>query len=637
MLSNSSRPGRVRALVGAAVGARVRLAVLGTTLPVLAAAVGVASCRDTLATAAQPQGTLNSQSLATKAGVEGLLAGAYRALDANNSVLAWGNAASDWVWGSTTSDDALKGSNSGDQPGIQDIDLYNWGTGNTDGYVNDKWRGAYEGVSRANATLNLLTSVQKGSAGAIDAATAASIAGEAIFLRAHYHFSAYRVFGNIPYVRETDTDFRKPNEAASAVLADVIKDLDTAMTLLPASPRSAGRVSKWTAMAYKGRAQMYAAQYAAALTTLRAVQSGGPYGLETSYDHVWTANPSYWNGKETILAYQAAVNDGDPNAYDSNYGERLNFPHSGSHFGCCGFHQPSQNLVNFYTVDGATGLPAAVVSPSTWNSNNAELTGGSATPVDPRLDFTVGRRGAPYKDWGLPANDLSWIRDPVYDGPYNPKKNAHEQANVSTSESTVGWQTTQLNAVKIHIFRYADMLLLLAEAEVEAGSTENARQIVNQIRARAAAGVQGCGYTSSPVDGAAAASNTLLVSTYPSCKGDSRMVVPITDPSIKWANYKVGQYPAGSFSDQNFARNAVRAERRLELAMEGQRFFDLKRWGTFQTVLNDYVAVEKNRLPSYFVGAQPVTARYQYFPIPSAQIELSKKGDTPQLKQNPGW
>ena len=601
-----------------------RSLLLGPALPLLAA-LGLGACKETLTEAAQPLGTLNATSLANQAGVEATLVSAYRALDYNNSVGGgWGNAASDWVWASVTSDDAHKGSNAGDQPGIQGASLYNWSSANTDSDLNDKWRGAYEGVSRTNATLNLLHSVQKSSPSAISTSDANAITGEAMFLRAHYHFSAYRLWGNIPYYREADTDFRKPNETAAAVIADIEKDLDSAIVLLPTSPRGGakGRAMKMTAMAYLGRVQAYAGQWPAALTTLRAVQASGTYALETSFDHVWTGRPAYWNGPETILAYQASVNDGEPNGNNGNYGERLNFPYSGSHFGCCGFHQPSQDLVNFFAVD-ANGLPAALSNPN-WNANNNNFVGGSTTPVDPRLDWTVGRFGTPYKDYGLP--NASWVRDINYSGPYSPKKNAHEQATISTTESTVGWTPTQLNAVKIHIFRYADALLLLAEAEVEAGSPENARLIVNQIRTRAAAGVQGCG---------SADAGTLAL--YPTCASDTRLSVPINDPSIKWATYQVGLYPAGSFSDQNYARNAVRAERRLELAMEGQRFFDLKRWGIYQQRLTDYRTAESVRVPSYFAGAGPITSRLLYFPIPSTQIQLSIVGSTPALKQNPGW
>jgi hypothetical protein len=416
------------------------------------------------------------------------------------------------------------------------------------------------------------------------------------------------MWGNIPYYRENDTDYRKPNEPKATVVTDLLKDLDSAIVLLSTSPRNGevGRATQWTARAYKGRVQVYAGKYADALTTLRQVRASGPYALEASFDRVWTGFQEYTNGKETILAFQASANDGDPNGSNANYGERLNFPHSGSPFGCCGFHQPSQNLVNFYQVDGS-GLPLALTN-TAWNARDANFTAAQkATPVDPRLDWTVGRDGVPYKDWGPHASD--WIRAPAYGGPYSPKKNAHEKA--SGAQSTVGWTNTQLNSVNIHIFRYADMLLLLAEAEVEAGSLETARQIVNEIRARAAVKVQGPG------------------------ADRANMAVPINDPSITWATYRVGQYTA-PWTNQADARTRVRYERRLELAMEGQRFFDLRRWGIADQTLNSYLTVEKTRR-LYLTGAEPFTARHRWYPIPPIQIELSKVGAESPLKQNPGW
>jgi starch-binding outer membrane protein, SusD/RagB family len=583
---------------------------VGTVLPMLLA-LGLYACDDTLTKAAEPQGTLDPSTISTPEGVEASLIATYRALDwfdgANFD--SWGWAASDWVWASVTSDDAYKGSEASDQPGVTDIELYNWTTNGTDQYLNDAWKGAYEGVSRANTTLRLLTAVQEASPGLISDEDASSIAGEAIFLRAHYHFKAWRLWLNIPYFRGTDTDFRKPNSDSATVVAEMLTDLDSAIALLPATPRggSAGRVTRWTAQAYKGRVHAYAHQWPEALATLQAVRTGGPYALETSYDFVWTGFPERRNGKETILAYQATANDGDPDGNNANYGERLNFPHSGSPLqGCCGFHQPSQNLVNFFAVDAATGLPRALTDPN-WNANDAEFEAGAATPVDPRLDWTVGRDGVPYKDWGPHAS--GWIRSEAYGGPYSPKKNVHEIA--SGAQSNVGWAPTQQNAVPIHIFRYADMLLLLAEAEVEVGSLENARTIVNEIRTRAGVAAQGPG----------------------TIKGN--IAVPIDDPSITWANYQVGLYTT-PFASQEQARSAVRYERRLELAMEGQRFFDLRRWGLMEEVLNNYLAAEKNRR-SYLTAAQAVTERYRRYPIPSVQIELSKVNGVPTLTQNPGW
>jgi hypothetical protein len=356
---------------------------------------------------------------------------------------------------------------------------------------------------------------------------------------------------------------------------------------------------------------------------LRDVRNNGPYDLEPSFDRVWSGFASNENGPETILAYQASANDGEPNGNNANYGERLNFPHSGSPLGCCGFHQASQNLINFYRVDAA-GLPLAL-SDANWNTSDVEFEAGNMARVDPRLDWTVGRDGVPFKDWG--THEAGWIRAPAYGGLYSPKKNIHEDA--SGAESNVGWVPTQLNSVNIHIFRYADMLLLLAEAEVEAGVLENARAIVNEIRARAGATAQGCGFPPDP------GNRTQLLARYAGCNGDSRIAVPINDASITWADYEVGQY-ATAWTDQAFARNAVRSERRLELAMEGQRFFDLRRWGNAESVLNAYVTVERNRRP-YLTAASAFASRHMLYPIPSLQIELSEVDGTPRLTQNPGW
>ena len=375
--------------------------------------------------------------------------------------------------------------------------------------------------------------------------------------------------------------------------------------------------------------QVYAGDYTGALVTLRDVRNNGPFALETSFDHVWTGFVQYRNGPETILAYQSSVRDGEPNGWNSNFGERLNFPHSGSHFGCCGFHQPSQNLVNFFAVD-ANGLPLAVTTPN-WNTLDTSFTGGILTPVDPRLDWTVGRDLVPYKDWGL--HDRSWIRDASFGGPYSPKKNVHEQA--ADAENNVGWQATQTNNVPMHIFRYADMLLLLAEAEVEAGALENARTIVNQIRARAGQVGQGCGLPSDATD------STAEVALYPGCAGDNRIAVPLVqNPTIDsvttpWAIYRIGQYTV-PWTDQAFARTAVRYERRLELAMEGQRFFDLRRWGAADTTLNNYLASEGTRR-RWLPFAAVFSARHALYPIPSLQIELSRVGNQDMLQQNPGW
>src|SRR5262245_38672703 len=592
---------------------------VGTAVMLCATGV-VYGCSDFLDTAATPQGTLDGQTLATKAGVEGTLIAAYRSLDWTNGVGGnWGSAASNWIWGSVTSDESYKGSEATDQPAIDPIEMYQWSAAGVDGELNDKWRAVYEGVVRSNATINLLKQVRASKPGEISDVDAKGIKGEATFLRAHYHFEAWRMWGNIPYYRETDADFRKPNLTQAEAGAEILKDLDAAIALLPTTPRNnnVGRVTQWTAKAYKGRVQVYLGQFAAALTTLRDVRANGPYALEPSFDRVWTGYSDYANGKETILAYQASANDGEPNGNNANYGERLAFPHSGSPFGCCGFHQPSQNLVNFFATDATTGLPLALTS-TTWNASNANFTAAIKTPVDPRLDWTVGRDGVPFKDWGPHAAD--WIRSPTYGGPYSPKKNVHEKS--SGAGSNVGWTNTQLNSVNIHIFRYADMLLLLAEAEIEAGTLDNARIIVNDIRTRAGVKVQGPGGTA------------------PNFGERASVAVAINDPRITWATYKIGLYTT-PFADQNAARTAVRYERRLELAMEGQRFFDLRRWGIADQTLNGYLTgvaggrEDARRLQ--LQSAQTFAAKHALYPIPAVQIDLSKSAGGAGLKQNNGW
>src|SRR5688500_20243421 len=117
------------------------------------------------------------------------------------------------------------------------------------------------------------------------------------------------------------------------------------------------------------------------------------------------------------------------------------------------------------------------------------------------------------------------------------------------------------------------------------------------------------------------------------------IAVPIDDSSITWADYRVGQYPV--FPNQAYAREAVRAERRLELAMEGQRLFDLRRWGIAETILNGYVngigggAEENRRL--YLRQAETFAPKHALTPLHQVQIDLSKVGGQTTLTQNPGW
>jgi len=535
------------------------------------------------------QGGLDGNTLANQDGVEGSLISAYSLLDGWGNYGNWGGASSNWIFGSVASDDAYKGSEPGDQQASSDVELYQWGTGAADGYLNSKWEVTYDGIDRANATINLLNSIE-----GIPDADIDRIQGEAIFLRAHYHIEAWRFWKNIPYYKEDDTDFRKSNVGTDA-LALAISDLQTAITLLPTSQGQVGRVNKWTAKAVMGRAQIFANDFSGALSTLRDVVDNGPYDLEDNFHFVFDV--AHNNGSETVLAYQASVGDGNPSGQNGNRNDRLNFPHGGSPFGCCGFHQPSQNLVNVFKVD-ANGLPFLDGS---WN--NVELT--AADPVDPRLDWTTGRDDVPFLDWGVHAP--GWIRDRAWAGPYSPKKNVYEKN--SGAGSPVGWASYQLNSLNLHLLRFADVMLLLAEAEINAGSIENARLLINEIRVRAGQGAQG-------PDGGA-------------------VVVPINDASITWATYQIGEYPAAGW-DNTKAMMALKMERRLELAMEGHRFFDLRRWGDAKEVINTYLQMEETRR-NYLTAADAYADRHDLYPIPSTQIKLSVVDGENRFVQNLGW
>ena len=552
------------------------------------AIVGTFACSDFLNE--PPKASLDESVLANENGVEGNLLSAYALLDGFDSgtTPGWAGASSNWVLGSITSDNAHKGSESGDQQGLDDIEVLEWQLGNADQQLNDKWEVLYNGVDRTNSTLRQLEK----SADDISESQRNRIRGEALALRAYYHFEVYKVWKNVPYVTEDVESFDLPN--TEPVLPKILADFDQSIDLLPPTQEDVGRVTIWTAKALKSRALMFGQQFNDALSLLRDVVNNGPYQLERNFWQVFSAFND--NGSETVFAYQATVNDGAPGGENGNFNDRLNFPFTGSPLPCCGFHQPTQNLVNAFQVD-ENGLPLPVTQPNDWNipDDNPDPN----VSVDPRLDWTVGRPGVPFVDWAI--HSRGWSRSPVFGGIYHAKKNIYEES--SNASSNVGWSSFQLHSKNTHLLRYADVLLMLAEAEVEVGSLENARDIVNQIRVRASQAAQG------PLDD---------------------FETSLDDPRITWANYQIGTYEE-PWTDKEFARRAVRTERRLELAMEGHRLFDLRRWDMDQEVINNYLEVEQTRR-QFLKGSSGLQERHDRYPIPSEQIDL-----TTELQQNPGW
>jgi hypothetical protein len=550
-----------------------------------------------------PQGRYDDKALQNSTGVEGLLVGAYGALDGIPVAgPGWFGAVSNWVFGGIASDDAYKGTDAGDQPEQTFIERYVWLP--TNDHVRGKWSALYNGIARSNVVLQFVPTAKD-----ITPERAAQITAEAKFLRGLYHFEAKKMWNNIPFYDEVTYNPSSPASVKIPNTEDVWPrieaDFQEAMAALPESQSQPGRATKYAAMAMLAKSYMHqgfdvatgapnAAKLSAAKQVLDQIIASGKFSLTDTYHENFSAGSR--NNKESIFEVQYSLTSAADGG--GNQGDGLAWPYNNGPGGCCGFYQPSQNLVNAHKTDAATGLPlfgtfndADVTSDEGINSNEA-FTPYAGT-LDSRLDWNVGRRGIPYLDWGIHAGK-DWVRDQAYAGPYSPKKHIAEKKYSGVS----GWQN--LNANNYRMIRYAHVLLWAAECEVEVGSLMKAMEYVNQVRARSA---------------------------------NPASFVKKEDGSAA-ANYKVGLYTV--FPSKEYAREAVRFEHRLEFAMEGTRFFDLVRWGIAAPTLNTYL--EKERLKrSYLNGAQFKKGTHEYYPIPQQEIVNTTVGGKATLVQNPGY
>jgi hypothetical protein len=546
------------------------------------------------------QGAMSQDVLSnSQEGVEASLISTYKMLNGFTNTVGntWGAAPSNYIFNSA-SDDVHKGSEPSDNPdGYYEVAIYQWQPGFL--VFTHKFQALYEGIRRANNTIQLADIWVTRPSG--NPTVAARIVAEAKFLRAFYHFEAYKLWKNIPYYDETTEGFTVPNDVD--VLPLIVTDLDAAIADLPATKGNVGRSDKTVAQALLGKVKLFQKDWEGAKTALEAVVNSNKYELAPCYQSLFTISGN--NSKESIFAHQASVNDGDGNGANTNHNERLAAPHTGSHTGCCGFNNPTQDLANAYQVD-ANGLPLA-----NWNATRATV--GAASPaVDPRLDWTMGRTGVPYLDWGTHSD--GWIRGSGWAGMYSPKKNM----KLTNDPAGPGWNVNQLHAKNTEFIRYADVLLMLAEAEVEraGGDLEKARTLVNQVRTRAGNCAQG--------------------------PNGGPLTVAINDPRITWATYRVGTY-TNPFASQAEARAAVRRERRLELATEGHRLFDLRRWGVLKETIDAYRAYEKTvtnvvggttvRIADLDIATAIDESKHYWFPLPSTEIDKSQGN----LKQNTGF
>lgn len=568
-------------------------------LALVALTVLTVACEDEFLNV-EPTSSLSESTLANKAGIEGLLIGTYANLNGE-----FGNrfeGPNHWVTGSIMGGDANKGTDPGDYSTINPIQRYEINP--TNGDINQLWRSRYEGINRANTVLRLL-------AAATDVPTAdqARIAGEARLLRGHFYFDLKKHFNSIPYFDETVVAADIPTIPNSPDVWDKIEaDFKFAFDNLPETQSQAGRVNKWAAASYLGKAYLYQKKWAEAKSTFDQVVANGQttngkkYGLVSSYSQIYNAAND--NHEESIFAVQAANNSGSTN--NANYFDDLNYPYNTGQDGpgnCCGFFQPSFELANSFRtdanglplLDGSYNTPANALKHDYGIESSAPFT-PDAGPVDPRLDHSIGRRGIPYLDW-IAHPGKNWIRSQPYAGPYSPKKYIYYKSQENTLTDGSSW-TRGYAVMNYTIIRYADVLLMLAEAEIELGNLERARELVNQVRARAA---------------------------------NTESWVKNPDGSNA-ANYVIGLYNT-PWTDKAAATTALRFERKLELSGEGHRFFDLVRWGIADQTLDAYLAHEAQFLSDMFGGAQFTAGKTEFLPIPQGQLDLQKG----ILTQNPGY
>lgn len=560
--------------------------ILYSVLTVLAL-VGTTSCSDFLDDQ-KPQGVLDSDMVKEPSNVDNLVISAYAvfttAEDVNSSFSMWNF--------DVRSDDAYKGGN-----GTSDGDVFHQleieqGVLTTNWNINDMWVRLYNCISRVNSAISVLETTSD------SYQLKAQRLGEMKFLRAYAHFLLKRLYKNIPFIMDANLKQEDYNTLSNTEFTNdegwqqIINDVEYAYSVLPVKQTDKGRPSKAAAAAFLTKAYLYKAYRqddpsSNQVTSINRedllkvieysnpdIYSAGGFDLEADFHNNFRPETQYENGVESIWAMQYSINDGTKYG-NLNWSYGLIVPNiPGVTDGGCDFYKPSQNLVNAYRTD-ADGHPFI----DTFNNKDYDLT----QDADPRLFLTVGLTGLPYEFNSKYMMDASstWSRSNGLYGYYvTLKQNVDPDCGYMVKGS---WWGTPMNRI---VFRYADVLLERAEAYAQLNETGEAIKLVNKIRLRAK-------------------QSTGMIANYPS------------DYGVK---FNISTYN-GSYSQED-ALKIVKMERRLEMGMESERFFDLVRWGEAEKVLNKYFAEETNNCSIY--GDAHFTAdKNEYLPIPFSQVAAS--------------
>ena len=536
-----------------------------------------------------PQGTLSDEQVKDPENAEAMVISAYAifttAEDINSSFSMWNF--------DVRSDDAYKGGS-----GTSDGDVFHQlevqqGVLTTNWNINDMWVRLYNSLSRVNSAIALLNETSD------SYAMKQQRLAEMKFLRAYGHFLLKRLYKNIPFVVNENLTYDEYNELSNTTYTNdegwqlIIDDLMEAYNTLPQTQAEKGRPTKAAAAAFLAKVYLYKAYrqddaMSNQVTSInqsdleKVIEFTNPsiynnYGLEDDIHNNFRPEEQYENGKESLWAIQYSRNDG------STYGN-LNWSYGlippnipGATDGGCDFYKPSQNLVNAYRT-GADGLPLL----DSFNEKDYDKASDNA---DPRLFLTIGIPGLPYmfnKNYMMEETSI-WSRsNGLYGYNVSLKQNV-DPALIDNYLIKGSYWASSMNRI---VFRYADVLLERAEAYAQLGNSEQAITLVNQIRSRAA-------------------SSTQMIGNYQNTYG----------VKIYITNYK------GSYSKED-AIKIVKMERRLELGMECERFFDLVRWGDAATVINKYYAEEIDNCGIYR-DAHFTANKDEYLPIPFSQISAS--------------